>query len=77
MERRGKDMSKIDTVILDLVNEIPLPEKCYEHPLHNNYEGTLECHIEGDWIMLYERNENTKTLLFMDTGTHQDIFGWS
>ena len=76
MERRGKDMSKIDTVILGLVNEIPLSGKYYEHPLHNNYEGTLECHIEGDWIMLYERNETAKMILFMDAGTHQDIFGW-
>jgi mRNA interferase YafQ len=75
MESRGKDISKIDAVIIDLVNEIPLSEKYREHPLHNNLEGTLECHIESDWIMVYEINEDTKTILFMDTGTHQDIFG--
>jgi mRNA interferase YafQ len=74
MEKRGKNMWKINLVIGLLVNEVPLPVQYKQHPLHGEYEGTLECHIEGDWLMIYEIDEDEKNLFLLRTGTHSDLF---
>jgi mRNA interferase YafQ len=74
MEKRGKNMWKINFVIGLLANEIPLPPNYKEHPLHGEYEGTLECHVEGDWLMIYEIDEDEKNLFLLRTGTHSDLF---
>ena len=33
-----------------------------------------ECHIESDWLLVWIQENDTMTLLFIDTGTHSDIF---
>jgi mRNA interferase YafQ len=72
MEKRRKDMDKIIEVMALLIMENPLPEKHHEHSLHGDYEGTLECHIQGDWLLVYE--SNGKDITFYRTGTHSDLF---
>jgi mRNA interferase YafQ len=71
-------MLKQAAVMTLLENSIPLPEKYHEHPLHNNWAGHLECHIESDWILVYRIDDdaNPNTVYFSRSGTHQDIFGW-
>jgi len=43
--KRNYDISLIDAVIRDLINEVPLAEKHKDHPLSGNYAGCRECHI--------------------------------
>lgn len=31
-------------------------------------------HIEADWILVWIQENDTMTLLFLDTGTHSDVF---
>ncbi|MBR3522420.1 MAG: type II toxin-antitoxin system YafQ family toxin [Prevotella sp.] len=33
-----------------------------------------ECHIQPNWLMTWEQNDQQLTLLFLRTGTHADIF---
>ena len=40
-----------------------------------DHKGQWECHIEPNWLMTWEQNNNELTLLFLQTGTHADIFG--
>jgi mRNA interferase YafQ len=47
-----------------------LPERCHEHGLSGNYERLTDCHIEGDWIMIYRKSE--EKIVFYYTGTHSD-----
>ena len=35
-----------------------------------------ECHIEPNWLMTWQQDDYELTLLFLQTGTHVDIFGW-
>ena len=72
MIRRGKRQEKIKKVMRKLVEEIPLENKYYEHKLIGNYDGRWECHIEGDWLLIYKK-EKTK-IFFERTGTHSDLF---
>ena len=46
------------------------------HQLKGDHKGQWECHIEPNWLMTWEQNDNELTLLFLQTGTHSDIFGW-
>jgi mRNA interferase YafQ len=71
--RRGKDIVKIINVIVELINETPLPPIYGDHPLKGDLEGFRDCHIESDWILIYEIR--SKTLYLSRTGTHTDIFG--
>ena len=51
-----------------------LPPQYKDHPLHGDYEGHRDCHIEPDWILIYYKNENSLVLSLTRTGTHSDVF---
>jgi len=63
-------MDKIYEIMALLIWEEPLPEICREHRLHGNLEGFWDCHIENDWILIYQLEENK--ISFAYTGTHSD-----
>lgn len=64
------------TNVVDLLTENgSLPPKYRPHKLSGNYSGCWECHIQNDWLLIWEQNDTTLTLLFIDTGTHSDLFG--
>lgn len=70
MARRGKDISKMDAVINILADRKVLPSRYRDHALHGALEGCRECHIEPDWLLVYEVIEGELMLYAMDTGTH-------
>ena len=51
-----------------------LPAKYHPHKLVNQRVETWECHIQPDWLMTWEQNDMELTLLFLQTGTHSDLF---
>ncbi len=65
--KRGLDMTLIQTVMKDLENEIVLEQKYQEHPLSNQYIGCRECHIQPDWLLIYQLDGNCIT--FVRTGS--------
>lgn len=71
-EKRGKDISKLRSVISALVNQGPLQRKHKDHPLSGEWAKRRECHIEGDWLLIYKIEKGTLTL--ERTGTHSDLF---
>jgi mRNA interferase YafQ len=76
MRKRGRNTAKLDYVITLLVRETPLPAVYQEHPLHGKWAGKTECHIEPDWLLIYELADDTpeKTVTFHRTGSHADLF---
>ena len=44
------------------------------HKLSGNRDGQWECYIEPNWLMTWEQNDMELTLLFLQTGTHSDLF---
>jgi mRNA interferase YafQ len=72
MEKRGKDFSDFKKVILILINGDNLPIDCVDHPLMGKYMGTRECHIEPDWLLVYQ--SSLEELVLIRTGTHSDLF---
>ncbi len=72
MQRRGKSFDEFKAVIRKLAEGLPLEAKYREHPLIGNYSGTRECHIEPDWLLIYEIDD--ESLVLVRTGTHADLF---
>ena len=73
--KRGYNMELLKTAIRILEVDGQLPSSYRPHKLSGNYEGSWECHIKGDWLLIWEQNDNELTLLFTGTGTHSDLFG--
>ncbi|MGC1018949.1 type II toxin-antitoxin system YafQ family toxin [Pantoea agglomerans] len=71
-QKRGKDMTKLKTLITLLVEEKEIPPEYEDHPLQGDWRGYRDAHMEGDWILIY-KVEGTD-LKLARTGTHQDIF---
>jgi len=69
--KRGKNLDKIIDVIASLIWEEPLPTRCREHKLHGDWDDFMECHVEGDWVIIYRKEEGVK-ISFSCTGTHSD-----
>ena len=72
VKRRGKVLSKLDYIVIKLSSDQKLEQKYKEHKLIGNYKGKLECHIESDWLLIYETSE-TDVILYR-TGSHSDLF---
>ena len=72
MQRQGKDLQKLKEVLDSLVKEQRLVPKYRDHVLVGQYKGTRECHIEPDWLLIYELAESE--IVLIRTGSHSDLF---
>ena len=72
VKRRGKDLVELDEVIAMLANEVEFPAAYSDHTLHGEWAGHRECHIEGDWLLIYKIKRGV--LYLVRTGTHAELF---
>jgi len=73
-EKRGLDMSLLREPIILLAKGKSLPPKYRDHQLHGKLSAFRECHIKGDWLLVYRVIEDKLILSLHSTGTHSDIF---
>ena len=73
-QKRGYDMQLIKEAIALLAATGTLPEQYRPHKLSGQFGGCWECHVMPDWLMIWEQNDMELTLLFLQTGTHSDLF---
>ena len=74
MQKQGKQMSKLHEVMDMIINEQPLPPERCNHPLHGEWKDSYGCHIQGDWVLIYEPDYTTSTVTFHRTGSHSELF---
>ena len=72
MSKRGKDLAKMATIVRQLAEGLILDPRHRDHPLGGEWVGTRDCHIEGDWLLVYSTGEDW--LRLERTGTHSDLF---
>ena len=70
--KRGKDLDKLWEIVEQLLNNKPLEKRHRPHPLSGNYATAWECHIEPDWLLIW--NLEVDQLVLSRTGTHSDLF---
>ncbi len=70
--KRGQDLEKLKEVIGTLAGGGPLQPRHRDHALGGVFRGTRDCHVEPDWVLIYELAE--EDLVLIRTGTHSDLF---
>lgn len=70
--KRGRNLTRLKEVVALLIAGPVLPLKNRDHPLTGNWQGWRDCHIEPDWVLIYQRKPGE--LILGRTGTHADLF---
>lgn len=73
-QRRGKDISRLTDIIKLLADGEPLPRNNLDHELSGDFSGCRECHIQPDWLLIYQHFEDELVLYLLRTGSHSDLF---
>ena len=71
--RRGKDTEELIAAVEVLAETGGLPDGYRPHQLSGEWKGVWECHIDPDWLLIYEVTADE--VLLIRTGTHRDLFG--
>ena len=75
MRKRGKDMNKLIKVLALLAEGNPLPAKYKDHQLSGNLSDFRECHIEPDWLLMYQIYDDILIISATATGSHAGLLG--
>lgn len=73
-KKQNKKLEKLFNVINLLSNGEQLDLKYKDHELDGNFKGTRECHIEPDWLLIYEIQNDVLVLVLIRVGSHSDLF---
>ena len=61
-------------VVLNSLSETGIiPDSYYPHPLHGDFKGYMECHVEGDMLLLW-LDVDKQTIKLVRLGSHSEIF---
>ena len=73
--KQGKDIKKLRFVVERLANKKDLEPRYKNYKLVNNkyFKNCGECHIEPDWLLVYQYNDNELILLLVETGSHSEV----
>ena len=74
ISRSGRyDMGRLKAAMLLLIaNDAPLGPEWLDHPLKGDWADHRECHIGGDFLLIYQVEGNS--INFVRTGTHAELF---
>ena len=67
------DMRLLKAAMLLLIaNDAPLGPEWLDHPLKGDWADHRECHVGGDFLLIYQVAGNV--INFVRAGTHVDLF---
>lgn len=72
--KRGLDIDKLYSAVNLLASQGFLPPEYRPHKLKGNYNNLWECHIQPDCLLVWDQDDTSLTLLFINTGSHSDLF---
>ena len=68
------DMVRLkEAVLLLIANDVPLGPEWLDHPLKGEWADHRECHVGGDFLLIYQVDANK--INFVRAGTHAELFG--
>lgn len=74
MNKRGVNLNDLRKVLDYLIIEGQVPISFKPHILSGKYKGVWECHINPDWLLVYDINNSIKLVRLVRTGSHSDLF---
>lgn len=73
-KKQGKDINKLFEIISTIADGKKLSPQYRDHSLSGDYVGCRECHVESDWLLVYEVIDNVLVLVIYRVGTHSELF---
>jgi mRNA interferase YafQ len=80
-ERLGRsgryDLGRLkEAMLLLIANDAPLGPEWLDHPLKGDWDGHRECHVGGDFLLVYRLAETPASglIVFVRAGTHAELF---
>lgn len=71
---KPKQLAALNNILQMLKDEMPIPPKYKPHILHGDYKGCMECHIEGDFLLIWVDEQND-IIELVRLGSHSELFG--
>lgn len=74
LSRSGRyDLKRLkEAMLLLIANDSPLGPEWLDHPLKGDWADHRECHIGGDFLLIYRLN--ARIIIFVRAGTHSELF---
>lgn len=73
-KKQNRDLDRLFDIVNILADGGTLDAKYRDHDLSGNYKGIRECHIEADWLLVYEIQNDVLVLMLYRLGTHSELF---
>lgn len=70
--RTGRDTGRFFEAVGTLQAGDPLPPHYRDHALAGDWKDYRECHLGGDWLLIYQLTD--ELLILVRTGTHTELF---
>lgn len=61
-------------ILMVLKNEQPIPARYNPHMLKGDYKGCMECHVQGDFLLVW-LDEERGIIELVRLGSHSELFG--
>ena len=68
-----KKMNGLFKVLDMLIEGVEIPESYEPHKLIGQYKGCMECHIEGDFLLIW-LDINSDIIEIIRIGSHSELF---
>ena len=76
LKRIRNDAKKAEAllgILTKLENEIPIPPENRPHLLTGDYKGYMECHIQGDFLLIWF-DPDTDEIDLVRLGSHSELY---
>lgn len=72
----NKNTALLKLLIKDyLTQNIPLPAQYKPHALTGNWKPHQECHVQPDFLLIWDTNKEANELILVRCGSHSELFG--
>lgn len=80
LKKAHRDPHKNTELLKSLINDyliqnIPVPEQYKAHLLTGNWKPCRECHIQPDFLLIWDIDQQAQELILIRCGSHAELFG--
>ena len=72
-KHKSEVIDKLELILKQLANDLPIPEENKPHVLTGNYRGYMECHVVSDTLLIWWDKEEG-IIKLVRFGTHSELF---
>ena len=74
-KKQHRNVELLFAIIDQLMRGETLASQYHAHPLQGEYKGYWDCHVTGDWVLIYRYDNINHYLELVRIGSHAELFG--